>query len=116
MNIECDFVWPESDNLEQYKANFCSQALLSAAPDELLERLKQYVADVLLITTFKTAYTDENVKVYHDAFPHVLSECLGISYSNFTFPKNVKLSGTADEQAELFMELVKPEGADCWFL
>ena len=111
MNIECDFVWPESDNLEQYKAIFVPA--LYAAPDELLERLKQYVADGgYLITTFKTAYTDENVKVYHDAFPHVLSECLGISYSNFTFPKNVKLSGTADEQAELFMELVKPEGAD----
>ena len=111
MNIECDFVWPESDNLEQYKAIFVPA--LYAAPDELLERLKQYVADGgYLITTFKTAYTDENVKVYHDAFPHVLSECLGISYSNFTFPKNVKLNGTADEQAELFMELVKPEGAD----
>ena len=111
MNVECDFVWPESDNLDQYKAIFVPA--LYAAPDELLERLKQYVADGgYLITTFKTAYTDENVKVYHDAFPHVLSECLGISYSNFTFPKNVKLSGTADEQAELFMELVKPEGAD----
>ena len=111
MNIECDFVWPESDNLEQYKAIFVPA--LYAAPDELLERLKQYVADGgYLITTFKTAYTDENVKVYHDAFPHVLNECLGISYSNFTFPKDVKLSGTADEQAELFMELVKPEGAE----
>ena len=111
MNIECDFVWPESDNLDQYKAIFIPA--LYAAPDELLERLKQYVADGgYLITTFKTAYTDENVKVYHDAFPHVLNECLGISYSNFTFTKDVKLSCTADEQAELFMELVKPEGAD----
>lgn len=35
MNIECDFVWPESDNLEQYKAIFVPA--LYAAPDELLK-------------------------------------------------------------------------------
>ena len=55
MNIECDFVWPESDNLEQYKAIFVPA--LYAAPDELLERLKQYVADGgTLVATFKTAF------------------------------------------------------------
>ena len=49
---------------------------LYAACEADLQRMKQYVADGgYLITTFKTAYTDENVKVYHDAFPHVLSEC-----------------------------------------
>ncbi|MCQ5300327.1 beta-galactosidase trimerization domain-containing protein, partial [Blautia wexlerae] len=43
MNIECEFVWQESDNLEQYKAIFVPE--LYEAPDELLERLKQYVPD-----------------------------------------------------------------------
>lgn len=111
MNVEVDFIEPSCKDMDRYQMVIVPA--LYAACEADLQRMKQYVADGgYLITTFKTAYTDENVKVYHDAFPHVLSECLGISYSNFTFPKNVKLSGTADEQAELFMELVKPEGAD----
>ena len=65
MNIECDFVWPESDNLEQYKAIFVPA--LYAAPDELLEKLKQYTANGgTLVATFKTAFANENVKVSHE--------------------------------------------------
>ena len=93
MNIECDFVWPESDNLEQYKAIFVPA--LYAAPDELLERLKQYVADGgMLVATFKTAFANENIKVSHEMQPHILSNCFGISYQQFTFPKNTGLSGS----------------------
>ena len=121
MNIECDFVWPESDNLEQYKAIFVPA--LYAAPDELLERLKQYVADGgTLVATFKTAFANENIKVSHEMQPHILSNCFGISYQQFTFPKNTGLSGSiingtakgADEKAEakIFMELLMPQEAE----
>ena len=106
MNIECDFVWPESDNLDQYKAIFVPA--LYAAPDELLEKLKQYTANGgTLVATFKTAFANENVKVSHEMQPHILSNCFGISYQQFTFPKNTGLSGSiidgtangADEKA-----------------
>ena len=121
MNIECDFVWPESDNLDQYKAIFVPA--LYAAPDELLEKLKQYTANGgTLVATFKTAFTNENVKVSHEMQPHILSNCFGISYQQFTFPKNTGLSGSiingiakgADEEAEakVFMELLMPQEAE----
>ena len=121
MNIECDFVWPESDNLDQYKAIFVPA--LYAAPDELLERLKQYTANGgTLVATFKTAFANENVKVSHEMQPHILSNCFGISYQQFTFPKNTGLSGSiingtangADEEAEakVFMELLMPQEAE----
>ena len=138
MNIECDFVWPESDNLEQYKAIFIPA--LYAAPDELLERLKQYVADGgTLVATFKTAFANENIKVSHEMQPHILSNCFGINYQQFTFPKNVGLTGSiiresgADEAdkknetkeiieteentdvpatAKVFMELLMPQEAE----
>ena len=121
MNIECDFVWPESDNLEQYKAIFVPA--LYAAPDELLEKLKQYTANGgTLVATFKTAFANENVKVSHEMQPHILSNCFGISYQQFTFPKNTGLSGSiingiakgADEEAEakVFMELLMPQEAE----
>ena len=133
MNIECDFVWPESDNLDQYKAIFVPA--LYAAPDELLEKLKQYTANGgTLVATFKTAFTNENVKVSHEMQPHILSNCFGISYQQFTFPKNVELTGsiigensmseidgknvtkeTADvsvASAKVFMELLMPQEAE----
>ena len=121
MNIECDFVWPESDNLDQYKAIFVPA--LYAAPDELLEKLKQYTANGgTLVATFKTAFANENVKVSHEMQPHILSNCFGISYQQFTFPKNTGLSGNiingtangADEKAEakIFMELLMPQEAE----
>ena len=121
MNIECDFVWPESDNLDQYKAIFVPA--LYAAPDELLEKLKQYTANGgTLVATFKTAFANENVKVSHEMQPHILSNCFGISDQQFTFPKNTGLSGSiidgtangADEKAEakVFMELLMPQEAE----
>ena len=121
MNIECDFVWPESDNFDEYKAIFVPA--LYAAPDELLERLKQYTANGgTLVATFKTAFANENVKVSHEMQPHILSKCFGISYQQFTFPKNTELSGSiingtakgADEKAEakVFMELLIPQEAE----
>ena len=121
MNIECDFVWPESDNLDQYKAIFVPA--LYAAPDELLEKLKQYTANGgTLVATFKTAFANENVKVSHEMQPHILSNCFGISYQQFTFPKNTGLSGSiingtangADEKSEakIFMELLMPQEAE----
>ena len=121
MNVECDFVWPESDNLDQYKAIFVPA--LYAAPDELLEKLKQYTTNGgTLVATFKTAFANENVKVSHEMQPHILSNCFGISYQQFTFPKNTGLSGSiingtakdSDEKAEakVFMELLMPQEAE----
>ena len=137
MNVECDFVWPESEDLSQYKAIFVPA--LYAAPDSTLERLNQYVKDGgTLVVTFKSGFANENVKVHAGAQPHILKDALGISYDQFTFPHNVKLSGklygaeslddfarSADAdinsddadsaevgEARVFMELLKPEGAE----
>ena len=121
MNIECDFVWPESENLNKYKVIFVPA--LYAAPDELLQKLKQYTANGgTLVATFKTAFANENVKVSHEMQPHILSSCFGINYQQFTFPKNTGLTGSiingtangADEKAEakVFMELLMSQEAE----
>ena len=122
MNIECDFIWPESENLDQYKAIIVPA--LYAAPDELLIRLNQYVENGgTLIASFKTAFANENVKVSHQVQPHILSNCFGVHYDQFTFPKNVGLTGevilkktdqkgNAHPAANVFMELLVSEGAE----
>ena len=124
INIECDFVWTESDNFDEYKAIFVPA--LYAAPDELLEKLKQYTANGgTLVATFKTAFANENIKVSHEMQPHILSNCFGINYQQFTFPKNTGLTGSiinvgkdneASEvekaEAKVFMELLMPQEAE----
>ncbi len=118
MNIECDFLWPESENLIQYKVIFVPA--LYAAPDSLLQKLQQYTASGgTLVATFKTGFTDENVKVSHKVQPRLLTGCLGVKYHQFAFPKNVGLCGKAigenganNAEASVFMELLIPETAE----
>lgn len=122
MNVECDFIWPESENLEQYKSIVVPA--LYAAPDEVLNRLNQYVENGgTLIASFKSAFANENVKASHEVQPHILSNCFGVHYDQFTFPKNVGLTGevipekpdqkgNAHSAAKVFMELLVSEGAE----
>lgn len=116
LNVECDFVWPESENFGDYKAIIVPA--LYAASDDLLDRLNSYVENGgYLVTTFKTGFANENVKVSHEVQPHLLSKCLGVKYHQFTFPQNVKLSGriigTSDAcEIKTFMELLIPDSAE----
>lgn len=117
MNVECDFIWPESQNMGRYDVIIVPA--LYAAPDALLQRLNDYVeAGGNLIMTFKSAFTNENIKVSHEVQPHIVSKCLGVRYHQFTYPKNTALSGSVfhvregENQAKGFMELLIPEGAE----
>ena len=116
MNIECDVIWPETENLDQYKVIVVPA--LYAVQDCLLEKLNQYVQNGgNLIATFKTAFANENVKVSHEIQPHILKNCMGVKYHQFTFPKNVGLSGKiigedGKHEAKVFMELLIPDGAE----
>lgn len=115
VNVECDFLWPDSENLDDY--NLLVVPALYAASEELLQRIDSYVKNGgHLFTTFKTAFANENIKVYSDCQPHCINKCLGISYSHFTIPRNVRLSSQVYrcEQNEVknFMELVRPDTAE----
>lgn len=116
INVECDFIWPETKNLNRYKVILIPA--LYAAPDDLLEKINQYVQNGgTLIATFKTAFSNENVKVSHDIQPHIIGNCLGVKYHQFTFPKSVGLSGEmlkeiGEKEVKTFMELLIPQGAE----
>ena len=116
MNVECDFVWPESENFAQYK--MIVVPALYAASDSLLERLNEFVKNGgTLLATFKSAFANENVKVNHDVQPHILNSCFGVKYHQFTFPKNTGLIGdiindSKKHEAKVFMELLEPDSAE----
>lgn len=114
-NVECDIIWPESEHLQEYK--MIVVPALYAAPDEVLERLNGYVENGgVLVTTFKTGFANENIKVSHEIQPHILRKSHGVRYNQFTFPVKTGLKGSVTGencyQAETFMELLIPEGAE----
>ena len=71
MNVECDFVWPESEKLERYKAIVVPAHY--APPDSLLKKLNAFLENgVTPLPTFNTALANEIVKVSPAAQPHIL--------------------------------------------
>jgi len=115
MNIPCDFVDPSSSSIENYKILIVP--LLYAAPDSLLQRLNRFVKNGgHIIYTFKSGFSDENVKVRTTHQPGIIEEACGIYYSQFTVPENVSLKGdlglsAADKKLNTWMELITPTTA-----
>lgn len=115
MNVECDIIWHGHANLADYKAILAPA--LYAASDQVISDLKNYVRNGgHLFATFKTAFADEFVKVRHDRQPHGLTDCFGVTYNQFTNPRNTNLNGELiehcdDKSVSLFLEALTPTTA-----
>lgn len=115
LNVEFDIISSSEEHLEDYSF-IVIPALYSAAEKDLL-RIRQYVAmGGHILVTFRSGFCDEHLKIYHDTQPHILSECLGISYDQFTVPKETSLHSLLtpslpDAEACIWMELVTPTTA-----
>lgn len=115
MNVECDILFPESENIEDYKvivipAMYC-------APKSLLTRLNKFVENGgTLISSFKTAVADETVTVSYEDLPATLGDCLGLTYNQFSEPRDVTIEGLELQEEEkkvsYWMELLKPTTAE----
>ena len=91
---------------------------LYAAPDSLLQRLNHYVKNGgHIVYTFKSGFSDENVKVRTTIQPGIINEACGITYSQFTIPQNVSLKGdpfkvgAEKNKVNTWMELITPTTA-----
>lgn len=111
MNYECDFIFPEEENLSKYKVIILPA--FYSAPEETLIRLKSFTKEGgILISTFKSGFTNENVRVYNDSQPHILSEIFGAVYDRFTVADGVYLKGCSIQKGSLqeqggFMKTLK---------
>jgi beta-galactosidase len=60
-----------------------------------------------LVMTYKSAFSDEHLKIRHDTQPYILHRAFGIHYDQFTYPKNVGISyGETNGKAQEWMEMV----------
>ncbi len=106
MNLEFDIIPADETLLNQYDCIIVPA--LYTAKESLLSALDSYVEQGgNLIMTFKSAFSDEHLKIYADTQPHILHRALGIHYDQFTYPKNVTVSyNNVCSKASEWMELV----------
>ena len=106
MNIEYDVI-PADPALFASYDNILVPALYSAT-DEVLNALDAFVQNGgNLVATFKTAFSDEHLKIRSEVQPYILNKALGITYDEFTLPVDVTVTyGGKTSQARDWMEMV----------
>jgi beta-galactosidase len=116
MNVGTDFIDPSVVDFSKYKMIIVPA--LYAASDALLNKLNLYVKNGgHVVYTFKSGFSDENVAVRSTVQPGIINEACGMSYSQFTIPKNVSLKddpykvGAEQNKVQTWMELITPTTA-----
>lgn len=116
-NVECDFIQPSSPYLYEY--SLVVVPALYAVSDEALHALNAYVqSGGHVLYSFKSGFTDEQVKVRTTAQPGIIGEACGIKYSMFVTPgEQTGLTGGlfpegGSGKVQSWMELIVPEKAE----
>lgn len=115
MNVGVDFIDPSKiEKLSNYK--LVVVPVLYAASDDVLEALNKYVENGgHIVYTFKSGFSNEDVKVRATKQPGIIREATGNYYSQFVTPENVTIKGdnygleANQEQIKYFMELLTPD-------
>jgi len=107
MNYEFDVIPAEVSQLQKYDVVILPA--LYSAKESFLEGIRSYVnRGGNVIATFKTAFSNEHLKIYADEQPHMLGEVFGITYDEFTYPGDVWVNHNGNRgAASQWMELVR---------
>ncbi len=117
MNVEVDFITPSTPTpLAHY--NLVIVPALYAASDAEIGRLNDYAkAGGHLLYSFKSGFSDENVKVRYADQPGAIAQAAGVHYSQFAAPQGVSLEGDPFKVGEKantvrwWMEFLEPTTA-----
>lgn len=108
MNVECDVLDLNLLKPEQY--DLIITPALYCVSEENIEKIRRFVANGgVLVSCFKSFVADEQVKVYHDALPHKLTDVFGMTYNQFTNPGKTTVG---NKPVSYFMELITPHEAE----
>jgi len=117
LNLESDFVFPESGDLKAYDLILVPP--LYVADDGLLERLAAYVEDGgHLLMSFKSGFCDGDSSVRPVMAPGPLRQAAGFRYQEFSnLTKPLALKGDpfragADNMVSAWAEMIIPESAE----
>ena len=86
LNVEYDIISDAERDFSSY--DLLVLPCLYAAGEDLLRAVDAYVKKGgHLLATFRTAFADELLKIRHGAQPYLLTDCLGLTYDQFTDPE-----------------------------
>lgn len=113
-NRETDFIDPSCKDFSRYKL-IVVPALYAASYNEI-KALTNYVrAGGHLVLSFKSGFSDENLKVRSTAQPGGFAEAVGATYSQFVIPEKAGVKGDSftagSEGVRWWMELLEPTTA-----
>ncbi|MCR5761990.1 MAG: beta-galactosidase [Treponema sp.] len=107
MNIECDVV--DIHALDPSAYSMIVVPALYCASEESIMKLKKFVQKGgIMVSSFKSFVADEQATVYDDEQPHLLTDCLGMTYCQFVEPHHMTL---AESECSYFAELIVPTTA-----
>ena len=114
MNLECDLVRRE-DDLSSYRI-LIVPALYSAG-DDVISKIREYVQNGgHLLMTYKSCFSDDELKIRHDRQPHMMTDCFKTSYDMFTIPDegtSITIDET-DSSVTEWMELLEADEENVW--
>ena len=114
LNIECDFISDKADQSQLGRYAMVLVPALYSSNEDTLKALADYVRQGgHLVATLRSFVADENLKVWHDKAPHLLTDVFGIDYNQFTRPgKGLTLDLHGSDQAgptcQGLIELLNP--------
>lgn len=101
LNVPCDLVDDTTRDFSAYQLVVLPAVYCAA--DGLLEALRGYVAQGgQVLASFRSLFTDENVKIRTAPQPGGLTDVFGMTYDEFTVPVDVP-------QVHTWMELLRPD-------
>jgi beta-galactosidase len=108
MNVECDVV--DIHELDPALYRLIVTPALYCISEKNSAKLNRFVSDGgVLVSSFKSFFSDETAGVYHDTQPHLMTDCFGMHYSQFTEPVGMTLGKAA---CSCFAELLVSSGAE----
>ena len=109
-NVEVDFIDPSSKDLSRYKL-IVVPALYAASDAEIAALTAYAQGGGHLVLTFKSGFSDENLKVRPVSQPGGFADAVGAAYSQFAIPENVSIKGGRKDDVRWWMELLQPTTA-----
>ncbi len=118
MNLEADIIYKkdvlDENYVNQYKVIIVPA--LYSADEKTIQGLRKFVCNGgHLIISFRSFFSDDELKIYPDAQPHRFTDLIGATYDHFTNPENTKVNIDGNTYSTShWMEMLRVTDGESW--
>ena len=108
LNLECDILYTQEEDWSGYDLVLVPE--LYSATETVTDRVRTFVErGGTVLASFRSFFSNEHAKIHHDAQPHGLTDCFGMTYNQFTRPGSATVDGAPIAH---WIELLNPTTAE----